>query len=220
IPVQLPDDYGIAALAGKSLVLATTLKELKLSVPAELNDDLANRISPGKTMAEITDIIGHNLAAEHERRIADHKVAQIIQFLNSSVDFELPESLIRDETQSQADELVERGLEAGMSEGEIEQRQDEIFSAAGHQAVSNIRTNFILREIAAKENLAVTDHELAAHLVEVAISRKTDPKKVIGELRKNNRLESIRRSMLVGKAIDFLLEHASVTEAAPEPLAE
>ena len=220
IPIPLPEDFAVAGLAGKTLVLATTLKELKQAVPAELNDELANRIVPGKTMEELTGLIEQNLIQEHERRISDHKVNQIIAYLNSSVDFELPESLILDETQTQADDLVERGLEAGMSEEEIQTRQDEIFNAASHQAVNNIRTNFILREIAAVENLAISDQELATHLVEVAVSRKLDPKKFIGELRKSKRIESVRRSMLVGKAIDFLLEHATVTEESSQPLAE
>jgi trigger factor len=51
----------------------------------------------------------------------------------------------------------------------------------------------------------------------IAQSRKQNPKKFIKELQRANRLPGIRNSMLVGKAIDFVLEHATVEEIADEP---
>lgn len=212
ITIQLPEDYPVAGLAGQVMVLATTLKELKQSDLPELNDELANRLAPGKSMEEVTGIIRDNMAFERERRISDEKVNQIIAHLNAAVDCELPESLIAEETQTQADSMVERGVKAGMSEEEIQEQQNEIFAAAGQQAVSNLRTNFILREIAAAEQLVIEDKELVSHLIQIAASRKLDAKKFIRDMQRAGRLDSVRQSMLIGKTLDFLLEHATVTE--------
>lgn len=217
IPITLPEDYPVAGLANQTLVLATTLKELKLSVLPELTDDFANRLAPGKTMEEVTTMIRENLAYERERKISDHKVNQIIEHLTNQVDCELPETLVTEETQSQADSMVERGVRAGMSEEEIQEQQNEIFAAAGQQAVSNLRTNFILREIAAAEKLAINDKELVSHLIQIATSRKVEPKKFIKDMQRAGRIEGVRQSMLIGKTLDFLLEHATVTE---DPAAE
>lgn len=217
IPITLPEEYPVAGLANQTLVLATTLKELKLSVLPELTDDFANRLAPGKTMEEVTTMIRENLAYERERKISDHKVNQIIEHLTNQVDCELPESLVTEETQSQADSMVERGVRAGMSEEEIQEQQNEIFAAAGQQAVSNLRTNFILREIAAAEKLAINDKELVSHLIQIATSRKVEPKKFIKDMQRAGRIEGVRQSMLIGKTLDFLLEHATVTE---DPAAE
>jgi trigger factor len=217
IPISLPEDYPVAGLANQTLVLATTLKELKLSVLPELNDEFANRLAPGKTMEEVTTMIRENLAYERERKISDHKVNQIIEHLTTQVDCELPENLLTQETQSQADSMVERGVRAGMSEEEIQEQQNEIFAAAGQQAVSNLRTNFILREIAAAEQLAIEDKELVSHLIQIATSRKIEPRKFIKDMQRQGRIEGVRQSMLIGKTLDFLLEHATVTE---DPAAE
>lgn len=212
ITIQLPEDYPVAGLANQVLLLATTLKELKQSVLPELNDELAERLSPGKSMEELTTILRENMAYERDRKISDHKVNQIVAYLNSLVDCELPDSLIAEETQSQADSMVERGVRAGLSEDEIQGQQNEIFAAAGQQAVTNLRTNFILREIAAAEELVVEDKELVSHLVQIASSRKLDPKKFIKDMQRAGRIEGVRQSMLIGKTLDFLLEHATVTE--------
>lgn len=214
ITITIPDDFPLEALHGQSVTFATTLKELKESVMPELDDEFAARLAPGKTMEEIKGIIRENLASERKRRIDDMKLNQILAHLNSQTDFELPEDLVTNETQSQADSIVRRGVQAGMSEEEIQARQEEIFATAGNQAVGNLRTNFILQEIARAEGIEVSNNELLNHLAAIAQSRKQAPKKFIKEMARSGRLPSVRNSIAVGKAIDFLVENAMVTESA------
>jgi trigger factor len=136
ITLTLPEDFPVADLQNRELVFNTTLKELKEAVLPELNDELAGRLAPGKTMAEITDIIRENMRSDRLRKINDMKVNQIVAHFNQQVDFELPEELVTQETQSQADAMVQRGVQSGMSEDEIESQQAEIFASAGHQALT------------------------------------------------------------------------------------
>ena len=220
IALTLPADFPVAGLKDREMVFTTVLKELKESVLPELNDELAARVAPGKTLEELTDIIRENMRNERKRKIDDMKVNQIVAHFNAQIDFELPEELVTQETQSQADAMVRRGVQSGMSEEEIESQQNEIFANAGQQAVSNLRANFIMQEIARVEQITVTDAELVNHLAQVAQSRKVAPKKFIKDMQRAGRLPSIRSSIAVGKAIDFLLEHAHVVESTEAALTE
>ncbi|MEO8614791.1 MAG: trigger factor [Luteolibacter sp.] len=213
ITVTLPDDFPVEGLRSKEITFQTTVKELKTAVLPALDDEMANRLAPGKTMEEIKEIIRENMAGERKRKIDDMKVNQIVAHFNAQVDFELPDELVTQETQSQADAMVKRGVQSGMSEDEIESQQTEIFASAGSQAVSNLRTNFILQEIARVEKIGVTDAELVNHLVQIANSRKVAPKKFIKDMQRANRIPNIRSSMAIGKTIDFLVEHANVAES-------
>ncbi len=218
ITVTLPDDFPVEGLRNQEITFQTTVKELKTAVLPALDDEMANRLAPGKTMEEIKEIIRENMAGERKRKIDDMKVNQIVAHFNAQVDFELPEELVTQETQSQADAMVKRGVQSGMSEGEIESQQSEIFANAGSQAVSNLRTNFILQEIARVEKIGVTDADLVNHLVQIANSRKVAPKKFIKDMQRANRIPNIRSSMAIGKTIDFLVEHANVTESTETTL--
>lgn len=220
VTVTLPEDFPVADLRGKEMVFSVTLKELKEAILPELDDELAAKLAPGKTMADITEIIRENMQQERKRRIDDMKVNQIVAHFNALVDFELPEELVTHETQNQADAMVRRGVQAGMSEEEIESQQNEIFASAGHQALSNLRTNFILQEIARVEKINVSDAELVNHLARVAQSRKVSPKKLIKDMQRAGRLPSIRSSIGIGKTIDFLVEQAEVVESADAVLTE
>ncbi len=218
IALTLPEDFPLSELAGKEIVLQTQVKELKEAVLPALDDELAARLAPGKTIADIREIIRENMAGERSRKISDLKVNQIVAHINAQVDFELPEELINQETQSQADAMVKRGVQSGMTPEEIESQQGEIFASAGQQAITNLRTNFILQEIARIENITVTDHELINHLAQIATQRKVAPKKFIKDMQRGGRIQNIRSSMAIGKTIDFLVEHANVVESTETTL--
>lgn len=220
VTVTIPDDFPVEDLRAKEMVFSVKVNELKEAILPELDDELAAKLAPGKTIAEITEIIRENMQQERKRRIDDMKVNQIVAHFNSLVDFELPDELITQETQSQADAMVRRGVQAGMSEDEIESQQTEIFASAGQQAVSNLRTNFILQEISRVEKITVSDAELVNHLARVAQDRKVSPKKFIKDLNRGGRLPSIRSSIGIGKAIDFLVQNAEVVESVEATLTE
>jgi trigger factor len=214
ITVTLPEDFPLSELQNRELFFQTSLKELKEAILPDADDSLAERLAPGKSMEDIKTVIRDNMTGERRRKIDDMKVNQIVAHFNAQVDFELPDELLNQETQSQADAMVQRGIQSGMSEEEIQSQQEEIFASAGNLAVSNLRTNFILQEIARAENIRVSDQELVSHLAQIAASRKIAPKKFIRDMQRAGRLQSIRSSMMIGKAIDFLVEHANVVESA------
>lgn len=210
ITVTIPEDFPVADLVGKDLVFATELKELKTSILPELNDEFAGKLAPDKTFAEVKELILENLQEERNRKIQDSKVNQVVAHFTSKADFELPEQLVEQETQSQADAMVQRGMQSGMDQETIASQEAEIFASATNQAVNNLRTNFILQEIAAAENLEVSDTELVSHLSQMAAQRNQAPKKFIKELQRNGRIPSVRNSLLISKAIDFVVSEAKV----------
>jgi len=218
-PLTLPEDFPVAELSGKELVFKVEAKQIKEAVLPDLNDELAAKVLPGQSLEQLKDLIRENIRNEQERRSSDLKVNRIVEALLAATSFEVPEELVRKETQNQADTMVDRGIQQGLSNEEIAAHQEEIFNRASARAESNLKSNFILQEIARAEKLEVSDQELLNHLAQVAVSRKEQPKKMIKQLAKEGRVEGIRRSMLIGKAIDFLLEHANVTET-DEPAAE
>ena len=217
ITITVPDDFPVAELHGKELVFSVAIKELKQAVLPDLDDELAGKLTGGKNLEELKTLVSEQMTVEKRRKVDDYKVNQIVEHFNSLVDFELPEELLRQETQSQADTLVEKGAQSGMSEEELGAQQAEIFATAGVQARTNLKTNFILQEIANAEKITVEDQELVQHLATIAQQRKENPKKFIKQLQKEGRIPGIRNSMLIGKAIDFVLEHATVEEVSGEP---
>ncbi|MDE0836774.1 MAG: trigger factor [Akkermansiaceae bacterium] len=218
VTITLDDEFPFEELRGKEMTLHTSLEGIKAAKLPELDDAFAEKLAPGKTLAEIKDMIRENMGSEKAKQINEFKVNQIVEHLNKAVNFELPDEIVQRETQNQANQLVEEGTKKGASDADMLKQQEEIFTVATQRAVTNLRTNFLLQEIATAEKITVSDNDLLSHVAKMAEERKEPIKKVIKDLQKKRQIQSIRNSMLIGQTIDFLLEQAKVVEVSEEEL--
>jgi trigger factor len=218
VSITLDEKFPFEELRGKTIVLHTTVQGIKAPKLPELNDEFAEKLIPGKTLDDIKAVIRENMGMEKIKQINELKVSQIVEKLNTAIHFELPEEIVKSEVQNQANLLVEQGSQQGASDEDILKQQEEIFSVATKRAVTNLRTNFLLQEIAQAEKIIVSDADLLGHISQIAQQRKQPIKKVIKDLQKSRQIQSIRNSMLISQTIDFLVEQANVTEVSAEEL--
>lgn len=212
VTLTIPEDFPLSEARGREVVFHVTLKEIKQQTLPEANDEFASKVLPGKTLEDIKGIIREQMVEQAQRQADEAKVNQIVAYLNAQIDFELPEDLVNAETQGQADTMVERGFNAGMSAEQISTQQEEIFAAAGQQARTTLKTNFILQEIALREQISVTDQDMLQRVAAMASQARQPIQKFIKDLKASGRIPGIRSSVLIGKTIDFLVENAKVIE--------
>lgn len=206
----VPEEFPVEELRGLELDFHVSLKGIKEQTLPDLTDELAAEILPGSDVNGLTETIRGNLEHQLNQQIEEFKVSQLLEKLTAMVQFDLPPELLNAETQGQADEMVKRGLGSGMSEDEIEERQNEIFTAATQRAQMNLKTDFLLQRIAEKEEIQFTQEEFANRVAAMANQAKKPIKTFAEELQKSGRLRGVQHSMLLSKTIDFLLEHAKV----------
>jgi len=209
------DDFPLEDLQGKDLVLSVTVKGIKQQELPELNDEFVSKtlqFGEDKTVDDLKTLISEQITQQKTQQINESKVNQIVEQLIERVDFELPQELIDSETQGAADDIVSRGAQAGLSDEEIAAQQGDIIATAQVQARNNLKTNFILQDIAEAEKIEVTDQDLIQRIAAMAQQAKKPVKKYIREIQKSGQINSIRNSILIGKAIDFLVEEANISE--------
>jgi len=209
--LTINEEFPITDLRGKDVEFNVTVKETKEQELPELNDEFAAKLIPEKGMDELKDVLTEQLAGEKKRTIADDKVQQIVKYLGSKVDFNIPEEMLESEKQATAQSMVQRGIQQGMTEDQIKDQEEEITKAAEEQAATTLKTNFILQEIAQAEEIQAADQDVIQRISAMAQQANKPVKKYLAEIRKNNQLDSIRNSVLVGKTIDFLVESANIT---------
>ena len=214
LKLTMNDEFPLSDVRGAEIVFDVTVKEVKEQVLPELNDEFAGKLMPDKGMDDLKEVIKEQLTGEKQKQVADAKVNQVVELLNESVDFELPAALVEQETQGNAMNMIERGKQQGMTEEMIAEQQDEINESASKQANLNLKTNFILQEIAVKEKIEVNDQDMIQRISAMAQQENKPVTKYIKELQKANAIQNVRNSVLIGKTIDFVVEKANVTEVA------
>lgn len=208
------EEFPIEAIAGKTVSYEVEVTQVKEREVPEIDEDFAKAIG-----AESLDALKENVRGQFEdqqgrmkQQIIDN---QILGHLNEEMAFDLPEHIVFNETQRQVNDMVSRGYEQGMSETDIEENQEDLLKNAETQAKNNVKTMFILDEIAEKEGLSVSDDELSQRVYLMAMQQRRPVKKVARELQQQNGFAEIRHDILISKTLDFLRENAVVTEVDP-----
>lgn len=216
ITVTLPEDFPIDTIREKEAVFATKITGLKTETLPELDDEFANKIEEGKTLDEIKKLIADDLGMRQKQQIEEIKVNAVLDKLVNAVDFAVPEDLLKSETQSQADRMVQQSLQAGMPDEEIAKQKEGLFGEASERAKNSLKSNFLLGKVAEAEKMTVENSEVLQRVTVMAKQAKKPVKNYLKELQKNGQLENIRQNMLFSKAIDLLVDNANVTEVEPK----
>lgn len=208
------EDFPVAAVAGKTVSYEVTVKQVKERQLPELNDDFAKAIGADSVDA-LRERVRSQFEMQRERMRSQIIDNQILGHLNQDATFDLPQHIVFNETQRQVNQMVSRGYEQGMTESDIQENQEDLLKNAETQAKNNVKTMFILDEIAKAEGITVDDNEMSQRVAMIAYQQRRPIKKVARELRDRNAFGEIRQDILISKTIEFLRANATVTEVDP-----
>ena len=218
--VHFPEDFMVKELAGKKADYAVTLRDIKEKVLPALDDAFATKLVPGKTLADLRQMIEHDIehAKEHDAERA--KESQIVKFLHEQTQFELPPALLQNETRRALAELVQQNRERGVTDEMLKEKEKELIDGAASLAAHRLKTNFILHRIAEREKIQVIKEDIDFRLKQEAARYDISPEKMRKELQQKDALDDVAEQILLGKTLDFLKANVSVETVQESTLKE
>ncbi|GHC59559.1 trigger factor [Roseibacillus persicicus] len=214
VVVSIQEDFPLETLREKDLVFQVTLKAIKeQKLPSD--EELAEALMPGGSMDDIRETIESQMRFQLNRQLEEFKESKLLEQIATAVEFDLPEEYVASETQGQADRLVEDAMRQGMTQDQLQAEQEQIFATAGERARNNLKTQFLLGEIAQVEKITVPDNEVLSAITSMAKREGKPLKAYIKQMQRERRIDSLKNQMLIGKTVDFLLESANFVEVEP-----
>jgi trigger factor len=210
--LTFPADFPQKKLAGHHATYFVDVVGIKKKSMPELSDELAKKIGVD-SVEKMKDSIRKSLEAQHEAEANAELRKQIVDQLLSRVDFELPESLVAQETRGIVYDLVRENSLRGVTKEQLEEKKNEIFGFATQTAKDRLRASFILDTIADAEGIVVTKSELDTRVIELAQRYRMAPEKLRAQLTQRGALGEIEDQVRTGKTLDFLLSNAKVESA-------
>jgi trigger factor len=207
--LNFPADFPQKPLAGKKATYFVDVVAIKEKKLPEVNDEFAKKVGL-ESVAKLKEEIRKSHAAEHEAEATADMRKQIIDHLLGKVEFDLPESLIAQETRSIIYDVVRENSVRGVTKEMLESKKDEIYGMATQSAKDRLRTQFILDAIAEKEKITVTEQEMEARLATLAQRYRITPERLKAQLDERGGLGEVEGQILVGKTLDFLIANAKV----------
>jgi len=212
--LDIPDSFPFPDVRGKQLAYTATLHEVRTRVLPPIDDALANKLDAGKTIAEIRERIREELGRRAEVDFENAKRNGAMQQLHAKFQCDLPTHMVNNEMSGIIREIVQENQGRGVSDDELKAHEDEIIGAAKQSATERVRSMFLLIRIAEKENIKVTEQDLAMHVTQLAARYQVPVQKFAKDLQKKNAFGQIREQLLAGKALDFIASNVTVREPA------
>lgn len=198
---------------GLAAKLTLKVGEIKYTKLPELDDDFAQDLG-----FDTVDL----LKADAQFRLGEHRGEQAraraagraIKSLIDTNDFEVPEGLVRQESQAILDQsyqqLIQQGIRAPRMR--VEELPEETQNQVLEQARFAVRRTLILDAVAGAVEIEVTDADLDEKIAEIAEQVGQQPAAVKGLLLKNQGMDELKGRLREDKAMDVILERANIVD--------
>ena len=205
-------------LVGEDVEVTVRVSQVQEQELPELDDEFAQQASEFDTYAELTEDVRDRLA--NGKRLEQAAAARdaVLEVLLEQVDVPLPETVVAEELTARRQNVEQQLAMAGMTmqaylddEG---QTVDEFEADLEKRVRDAVAAQFILDEIAQREELGVDQNELSQHLVRRAQQSNQDPQEFANHMFEHNHIPDLVQEIRRGKALATIVESATVTDAS------
>ena len=205
-------------LVGQDVEVAVKVTQVQEQELPELDDDFAQEASEFDTLDELRDDVRERLTRGKRLEQAAAARDAVLEALLEKVEIPLPESMVTEELNARRANLEQQLQYAGMTLEkylEDEKQTQEEFEADLERRVRDaVAAQFLLDEIAKKEEFGIDQSELSEHLVRRAQQSGQDPQEFANHMFEHNHIPDLVQEILRGKALARIVESAVVKDAS------
>jgi trigger factor len=132
----------------------------------------------------------------------------------NTVDVDLPDTLVDEETDHRVQHARERAEQAGLTLQQVLDAQgfDELGfrSDARTHSLRAIKADLVLEAVARNEGIQVTAEEIGNEIGLLASSLGREPKEVARTLERTGQVVTLAGDIIRSKALDWIVEHADI----------
>ncbi|SFV90542.1 Cell division trigger factor [hydrothermal vent metagenome] len=209
ITVTFPENYGSKELAGKEAMFKVKLHEIQEQVPAELNDELAQKLLNDEkaTLDDLKARLKEQVVNEKLSKLYNEELKpKLVEALVETFDFALPNNIVEQEIDAKinakAREMSEEELASYKENPEkVEALREEV----REEAQNSVKATFIVDALAKAQEVSVDDQEVSQAIYYESLMSGQDPQAVIKYYQENNLLPAVKMGMIEDKLFGKLL---------------
>ena len=209
LKLTFPEDYHADNLKGAEVVFTTTINEIKEVVEPELNNELAAKAGPFKTVEELEDDIKREITKQKEteatEKLKDDLVAELVE--KSTVP--VPDVLLKDQMklieQDTNRNLMYRGVSIDdyIKSLKYKDKNDWLENEVRPIAEKRVKAGLLLAELSKVEKIEATENELLEKINQLGKQYPSE------DMRKHLKTPEVQRDVanriLTEKTVDRLV---------------
>ncbi len=211
--VEYPADFSSAGLAGKKVEYVAEVTAVRQKELPELDDEWAKSLGDEFDSVEtLRTKVREDLEARAKAESEHHLRGELVRTLLEKHPFEVPQTLVEQQTnhrlQEVARQMIGRGIDPRSEKLDWDKAREELVT----QAEEDVRATMLMEKIAEAENITVSDEEVEAEIESIANASRQPKEQVRAALTKDGGERSIAHRLRSRKALDLLVNSASITD--------
>ncbi len=215
--VIISSDSPIIEMRGETVSVRFDVAEVQRYVLPELNNEFLSAFGYA-SQSELRDGIVEAVSRQLTFAQRQSTRSQLLEKMTASASWDLPESLVRQQTDNATRREILEMSQAGFTRDQILARQTQIQQNALENTRSALKQHFILDRIATDNNLEATSEEIDLELHLMARQQGEPVRRVRARLAKTGMIENLEAQLRERKAIDFLLSKVQFTDVPHQPI--
>jgi len=213
VVVTFPEVYHSEDLAGKEATFKCTVHEVKEEELPELNDDFAKDISEFDTLEELRADKEEQLKKTAAAKAETSMRNAVLEAVYNANDIEIPEVMIKDETEQMMNEFDQQLQMQGMSLEQyfeyLNANKEDFKAELREDAVKRVKTRMIVGAVADAEQIMPSEEDLEAELDLMAAAYQME-KDQIREMVGPQGLVYIMNDVRNKLAVNFMFDNAVI----------
>ncbi len=208
--LKVPKDFSLKGLAGKEVKFNVRMEGVSKVEEPELNDEFAKSLGEFKSLDDLKKNVREGLEKEKERKAKEKVRGEIIDKIIKSIEWDLPDSLIDAEKERLFDEFKQsfsQNPKASFKDylEKTKKSEEDVKKSFQDPAERNVKTYLILKEIAKKEDIEVSEKEVEEGISQLLAANPAIKKESLDL----ERVKYYTRERLIHEKVFQLLEKQS-----------
>lgn len=213
VNVTFPTEYHAEDLAGKDATFKVKVHEIKTREYPELDDDFASEVSEFETLDEYKKSVREKLEKAAEEKAKTETENAIVDKAVEASSVDIPAAMIEAQIDRMVNDFAQRlsyqGMNLDMYMKYTGSTMESFREGFKEQAEKQVRISLIVEAVAKAEAIEATEAEVEEKIAEMGKMYNMEAEK-LKELLGESELEGISKEIAFTKAIDFLVENASI----------
>ncbi|MCD8483699.1 MAG: hypothetical protein LR015_14255 [Verrucomicrobia bacterium] len=207
----LPDTFTYEDFRGKTIVYEIEVHEVREQVLPEINEEFLKGVQ-AESLEDLKAKILDSLEARKLSAQATEKRKQVLDFLVSSTEFELPASMLEAEIARTESNIMQQNMQRGVKMQDFEENREALYAQATNIASRELKQQLILARIAEVEKIKVEENDMSNAIMAISQQHRVSVEDLVKDLRKDrSKVMDLQRQVLLSKTLDFIVQQTTVS---------
>jgi len=209
--IQISLNSPIIEMRGETVAATFAVTEVQQSQTPVVDKEFCERLG-ASSEEELETMLRSAVARQFEYAQRQETRSQVLEQIMASADWDLPESLVRQQTENALRREMLEMSQAGFTREQIMARENKIRQDALQTTTQALKEHFVLDKIATVEDIECLESDVDREMLMMSFQTGESVRKIRARLVKGGMMENLTAQMRERKAVDFILEKATFVD--------